>query len=138
MSERLTCVLCPLGCELEAEPAPGGGLEVRGAQCDKGRDFAVEEVLRPKRNLATSVLLEGPQPEMISVRLNAPVPRDRIFPILAEIAKIRLEPPVARGQVLIKNVLGTGADVIATRGQVLTFNICPKTSPSQRPGKGKC
>jgi CxxC motif-containing protein len=38
-----------------------------------------------------------------------------IFPILAEIAKLRPEPPIRRGRVLIPNVLGTGADVIATR-----------------------
>ena len=38
-----------------------------------------------------------------------------IFPILAEIAGLRPEAPVRRGQVLIADVLGTGADVIATR-----------------------
>jgi len=38
-----------------------------------------------------------------------------IFPILAEIAKLRPEAPIRRGQVLIADVLGTGVDVIATR-----------------------
>jgi CxxC motif-containing protein len=38
-----------------------------------------------------------------------------IFPILAEIAPLRPEAPVSRGQVLIADVLGTGVDVIATR-----------------------
>ncbi|MGZ5489107.1 MAG: DUF1667 domain-containing protein [Candidatus Aminicenantales bacterium] len=38
-----------------------------------------------------------------------------IFPILAEIAKLRPEAPVRRGQVLIADVLGTGVAVIATR-----------------------
>jgi len=52
---------------------------------------------------------------MISVRLTAPVPREMIFPILAEIGKLRPALPVKRGQVLIANVLGTGVDVIATR-----------------------
>lgn len=116
MSETLTCVLCPVGCELLVERA-GGGLEVRGAQCEKGAGFASDEVLHPRRNLATSVPLAGTADRMVSVRLSAPVARDKIFPILAEIARLRPEPPVARGQVLIKDVLGTGVDVIATRGQ---------------------
>jgi CxxC motif-containing protein len=116
MSDRLTCVLCPIGCELDVERA-AGGLEVRGHQCEKGPGFAAEEILHPKRNLATSVPLRGTTSRMVSARLSAPVPRDMIFPILAEIAKLRPEPPVRRGQVLIANVLGTGADVIATRGQ---------------------
>lgn len=123
MTERLTCVLCPIGCELEVGRAAGDRLDVRGNQCDKGLDFANEEILRPKRNLATSVPLAGTASRMVSVRLSAPVPRDMIFPILDAIAGLRPEPPVVRGQVLIPNVLGTGVDVISTRGQVSTFQL---------------
>ncbi len=113
--DRLTCVLCPVGCELEVAKAPAGGLEVGGNQCKKGVPFAVEEVLRPQRNLATSVPLKGTAARMVSVRLSGPVPREMIFPILAEIAKLRPEAPVRRGQILIAGVLGTGVDVVATR-----------------------
>ena len=114
MTDRLTCILCPVGCELEVDRA-GDDLEVRGNQCDKGIGFAVEEILHPKRNLATSVPIRGAASQMVSVRLSGPVPRDMISPILAEIAGLRPEPPVRRGQVLIPNVLGIGVDVIATR-----------------------
>ncbi len=114
MTERLTCVLCPLGCELEIE-RPGETLEVCGAQCPKGEAFAVEEILHPMRNLATSVPLLGASSRMISVRLTGPVPREKIFAILAEISGLRPAPPVRRGDVLIRDVLGSGVDVIATR-----------------------
>lgn len=113
--DRLTCVLCPVGCELEVRRGEGEEIEVTGNQCDKGIPFAVEEVLRPKRNLATSVPVRGTASRMVSVRLSGPVPREMIFPILAEIAKLRPEAPVRRGQVLVAGVLGTGVDVIATR-----------------------
>ena len=113
--DRLTCVLCPVGCELEVAKDAAGEIEVHGNQCDKGLAFAVEEVLHPKRNLATSVPLRGTASGMVSVRLSRTVPREMIFPILAEIAKLRPEAPVRRGQVLIADVLGTGVDVIATR-----------------------
>jgi len=114
MIDRLTCLLCPIGCELEVE-SEGDRVEVRGHQCDKGIDFAAEEVLRPKRNLATSVPLAGTVDRMVSVRLTGRVPREKIFSILAEIAKIRPAAPVRRGDVLIADVCGTGVDVIATR-----------------------
>lgn len=114
MVDRLTCILCPVGCELEVSRT-GDGLEVKGNDCDKGLDFAADEVLHPKRNLATSVPARGTTKTMVSVRLSAPVPREMMFPILAEIAKLRPALPVRRGQVLIANVFGTGADVIATR-----------------------
>ena len=113
--DRLTCVLCPVGCELEVRKDPAGELQVQGNQCDKGIPFAVEEILHPKRNLATSVPIKGTRTKMVSVRLTGPVPRDMIFLILAEISKLRPEPPVRRGQVLIADVLGTGVDVLATR-----------------------
>ncbi len=113
--DRLTCVLCPVGCELEVERDAAGGLGVRGNQCEKGIPFAEEEVLHPQRNLATSVPIRGTATKMVSVRLSGPVLREMLFPILAEIAKLRPEAPVRRGQVLIANVLGAGVDVIATR-----------------------
>jgi CxxC motif-containing protein len=113
--DRLTCVLCPIGCMLEVVKNAAGDLQVDGNQCDKGAPFALEEVLRPKRNLAASVPVEGTAARMVSVRLTAPVPRDLVFPILAEIAKLRPRAPIRRGQVLIADVLGTSVDVIATR-----------------------
>jgi len=113
--DRLTCVLCPVGCELEVRKDESGERDVRGNQCDKGIPFAVEEMLYPKRNLATSVPVRGTAATMVSVRLSGRVPRETIFPILAEIARLRPEAPVRRGQVLIADVLGTGVDVIATR-----------------------
>lgn len=113
--DRLTCVLCPVGCELEVSKDAAGEFQVVGNQCDKGVPFALEEVLHPRRNLATSVPIEGTAARMVSVRLSGPVPRDLVFPILAEIAKLRPRVPVRRGQVLIANVLGSGVDVVATR-----------------------
>ena len=113
--DHLTCVLCPVGCELEVRKDEAGELEVRGTQCDKGVPFALEEILHPRRNLATSVPIMGTVSKLVSVRLSGPVPREMIFPILAESARLRPEAPVSRGQVLIADVLGTGVDVIATR-----------------------
>jgi len=113
--DRLTCVLCPVGCELEVRKDEAGNLEVRGNQCEKGVPFAVEEVLRPMRNLATSVPVRGTAARMVSVRLSGRIPREMIFPILKEISRLRPEAPVRRGQVLIADILGTGVDVIATR-----------------------
>ena len=114
MSERLICIVCPIGCELVVD-LRGGTLDVSGQQCDKGIRYAEQEILNPLRNLATSVPIRGTAARMVSVRLSKPVPRDRIFSILAEIATLRPDAPVRRGQVLIPDVLGTGADVIATR-----------------------
>lgn len=114
MIDRMTCLLCPAGCEMDVIEEEGR-LRVEGHECDKGAAFAESEIRHPMRNLATSVPLQGTEAGMVSVRLSGPVPRDRIFPILEAIAGLRPDPPVRRGQVLISDVLGTGVDVIATR-----------------------
>ncbi len=114
MNDRLTCILCPAGCELDVREEDGR-LVVTGNECDKGPAFAESEIRNPLRNLATAVPLRGTESRMVSVRLSGPVPRDRIFPVLEEIARLRPAGPIRRGQVLLADVLGTGVDVIATR-----------------------
>jgi len=114
MTEQLTCIMCPIGCELLVEKQDSH-LSITGHKCDKGLEFAREEILDPQRNLATSIPIHGKDFKMLSIRLSKRVPRPKLFAILQEIATLRPTPPIKRGQVLIKNVLQTGADVIATR-----------------------
>ena len=110
----MTCIMCPVGCELTVEQT-SDGVCVSGNRCVKGIEFATEELLDPKRNLATSLPINGALFKMVSVRLNRRVSRKMLDAVLAEIRQLRPTPPVHRGDVLIKDVLGTGADVIATR-----------------------
>lgn len=119
MNRVFTCILCPNGCEIEAEigdKSPDSVIaSMRGNLCDKGRGYVEQEVLHPMRNIASSVLVDGGELPLVSVRLTAPVPKERIFDAMAEIRKQRLAAPVARGQVVIHDVLGLGSDVIATK-----------------------
>ena len=49
------------------------------------------------------------------MRLNAPIPKKDIFPVMAEIRKIKVTAPVSIGQIVLQDVLGTGSDVIITK-----------------------
>ncbi|MCI0513129.1 DUF1667 domain-containing protein [candidate division KSB1 bacterium] len=114
MLEKLTCIMCPLGCEMDVRQSESV-FEVTDNKCEKGITFAREEILDPRRNLATSVPIPGKNFKMLSVRLSERVPRALIFPILQAIARLRPTPPITCGAVVLPNVLGTGVDVIATR-----------------------
>ena len=114
MSETLTCIMCPVSCELNVI-RNDDGIQVEGSQCGRGVDFAEEEILHPKRNLATSIPISGKNFRMLSILLSDRVSRHLLMDILKEIAVIRIDPPVYRGQVLADNILNSGADVIATR-----------------------
>lgn len=67
------------------------------------------------RNIATSVLVEGGDMPLVSVRLSDPIPKARIFDAVQAIHELRLAAPVEQGSVLIEDILGLGADVLATR-----------------------
>jgi len=115
MIKEYTCIICPNGCELTAEFENGKVLSVEGATCKRGRDYVEQELTNPQRNIASSILLEGGMLPLVSVRLSKPIPKDKIFDVMAVIKKTRLQAPVQAGQVAIPNVLGLGSDVIVTK-----------------------
>lgn len=115
MLKEFVCIMCPQGCSLEAELEDGQVREVRGNGCPKGKQYAIQEALSPMRNIATSVLVDGGELQLASVRLSAPIPKEDIFKAMEEIRKIRVSAPVSIGQKVIENLLGTGSDVIITK-----------------------
>ncbi len=115
MIKEYTCIICPNGCELTAEYEGGKVLSVQGATCKRGWDYVEQELTNPQRNIASSILLEGGELPLVSVRLSKSIPMDKIFEVMAIIKKTRLQAPVHAGQVAIPNVLGLGSDVIVTK-----------------------
>ena len=118
MVREFTCIMCPLGCDLRAEAGQGENEDeilVTGNTCRKGKEYAVQELTDPQRNIATSVLVFGGELPLASVRLTRAIPKERIFDVMAEIRKQRLTAPVKAGQIVIQDVLGLGSDVIVTK-----------------------
>lgn len=116
MNREFICVLCPNGCEITVGlDSANTILSIEGASCQRGGEYVQQELYAPQRNIATSVKVEGGNMPLVSVRLTGAIPKDRIFDVMAEIKKVKLAAPVSIGQVLIKNVLGLGRDVIATK-----------------------
>lgn len=56
MLKEFTCIICPNGCEIEADVEDGKILSLTGAVCSKGEDYVSLELTDPQRNIATSVL----------------------------------------------------------------------------------
>ena len=90
-------------------------LSIGGNKGPKGKAYVTQELIAPMRNIATSVLVTGGELPLASVRLTKPIPKDRIFDVMAEIRKVHLNAPVIEGEVVIANVLGLESDVILTR-----------------------
>jgi CxxC motif-containing protein len=115
MLKEYTCIICPNGCDIQVEITDGQVISIEGSMCAKGKDYVIEEQANPQRNIASSVLLLNGEIPLASVRLSKPIPKGRIFDVISEIRKIRLNAPVRIGQVVISNVLGLNSDVIVTK-----------------------
>ena len=119
MSVReLTCIGCPLGCALTVTLENDEVVSVTGNTCKRGDDYARKEVTHPTRIVTSTVLVEGGEIPMVSVKTQNDIPKEKIMDIMKEINALRVKAPVHIGDVLLENIRGTGVNLIATK-QVL-------------------
>ncbi len=103
---------CPISVEIN--DATGEVINVTGNTCPRGKAYAVTECTAPVRMLTSTVKVSGGRTAMVPVKTSAPIPKGMMFDIMKEINSVEVASPVKLGQVIIKNVLDTGADIIAT------------------------
>ena len=108
------CVSCPVGCLLTAGYVDDE-LTVAGNQCNRGIEYAQEELTDPKRNIATSIKITGGDMEMLSVKTENPIPKGLIQEVVAEVHKITATAPARVGDIILSNAADTGVNIIATR-----------------------
>ena len=108
----MICIMCPMGCNLTVTKN-GDDITVTGNNCQRGVIFAKEELTCPKRIVTSSVKTEQ---GVRACKTSQPVPKSMIFDVMKEIEKLRLK-KVKFGDVVIKNVLNTGADIVITANE---------------------
>ncbi len=115
MLREFTCIVCPNGCQIEADIKNDAIISAAGAACPKGEAYVRQELMDPRRNIATSILVTGGVLPLASVRLTKPIPKKEIFHAMGEIRKVKVQAPVTAGTPVIKNILGFDSDVIVTK-----------------------
>lgn len=114
MTKTLICVTCPRGCTLTVDVDGTTINSVSGNFCPRGKKYAEDEITAPKRSLATSVKVNGGVHPVVPVKSNRPVPKNMLFDCMKVINSVSVDAPVKLGQVIIPDILGTGADIVAT------------------------
>ena len=113
--EHFTCVICPIGCEIDVELQDSDVVSIEGSKCAKGKDFVLQELEEPMRILTTTIRIEGAKWAMLPVRTDRPIPKRLLFRVIEELASIELQAPVKMADVVIGDIAGTGANVVTTR-----------------------
>lgn len=110
---QLICILCPKGCLLQVDEA--NGYAVTGNQCPRGVEYGRNELLHPTRSVSSTVRVEGASHRCCPVKTDGPIPKALVLAAVATLDRLVLTAPVRRGQVVVKNICGTGRNFITTR-----------------------
>lgn len=108
--KTLTCIVCPKGCTLSVDISKE---KVTGNGCTRGKEYGLTEVKNPTRVLTTTVAIENAIHPRLPVKTNAPIPKGKLLEAMGVIDGIRVSAPVKIGDVIIPNLLDTGADLVA-------------------------
>lgn len=100
-----------MGCSLTIEEIDGQ-VVVKGNTCKRGEIYGKEEYTHPKRSVTTLVQLESGG--VASVKTTTTVPKERIFDVVHFIGTLVAPNDCKIGDVIAKDVLGLGADVVIT------------------------
>ncbi len=111
--KELVCIVCPKGCRLHVDDE--NGFAVSGHSCPRGEAYGKNEIQNPTRVLTSTVKLAGGLYRRCPVKTNKAVPKGKLFDIMQALNAVEIASPVQVGQVILKNVCGTDADIIATK-----------------------
>ena len=113
MERKLTCIVCPLGCELCVEFADGKVQKVSGNTCPRGTKYAENELTNPRRTVTSTVrCADG---SMLPVKTDREIPKVKMSECMKIINNAIARLPICVGDVIIKDVFG--ANIVATQNK---------------------
>lgn len=114
MKKELTCIGCPMGCQISAQVENGEVKNITGNSCKIGENYAKEELIAPKRMVTALMQVENSS-KPISVKTSKAIDKKLIFECLKEIKNKKVTLPIKTGDIIIKNILNTDVDIVATK-----------------------
>ena len=128
---ELTCIGCPMGCQITVEMDGKEVKDIQGYTCKRGKIYAQKEVTNPTRIVTSTVRVTGnPEVPVISVKTAQDIPKAEIFDCVRALKNVTAVSPVKIGDVILHDVCGTGVDVIATKSAcVHRFHLFGTQSP---------
>ena len=112
---ELTCIGCPMGCQITVELEGDEVLSVVGNTCKIGENYARNEVIHPERTVTSTAVVLGGDKTRVSVKTKSNIPKDKIKDVMKEIDAAVVNAPIRIGDIVVRDVCGTGVDVVATR-----------------------
>lgn len=110
---HLICIVCPKGCHLDVDEE--NGYRVTGNGCPRGAEYGKKELTNPTRVLTSTVKITGAVHRRCPVKTDRAIPKELMFKAMKQLNGIELSSPVKRGETVVADFLGTGANLISTK-----------------------
>ncbi|EMS72158.1 DUF1667 domain-containing protein [Ruminiclostridium cellobioparum] len=115
-NREMVCIVCPNGCRLNVFVDEQNRVtRVENALCRNGKTYAEDEVQCPKRSLTSTVKVKDGTHPLVSVRSSKPIPKEKLQEAVDTLRLLELTAPVDFHQVIVSDIMGTGADIVTTR-----------------------
>lgn len=111
----IICTGCPKGCRVTVEVENEEIINIEGYECPTGKKYAIDEYKNPTRILPTTIRVKNGEFPLVPVKTAEPIPKSLLIKAMDVIAEREVDTPVEIGDVLIKDILNTGVNVVATR-----------------------
>ena len=111
--KELICIICPKGCHLKVDEE--NGCAVTGNGCARGAEYGKKEITDPTRVITSTVGITGGIYSRCPVKTDRPIPKKLIGDAMVLLRGLEITSPVKTGDVVVSDILGTGANFVATR-----------------------
>lgn len=113
--QQISCIICPMSCEGKVILENGKATEIIGFACQRGLNYACEEVTAPKRTLTTTIRITNGVLPLLPVISKTTLPKDKVIACARCLSTITVNAPIHEGDVVYSNILNLGVNIIATR-----------------------
>lgn len=114
IKKELICINCPIGCHIEVLMDGNIVKSIKGFQCKRGEIYAETECTNPVRMVTSTAAVVNGRLAVAPVKTDKPIPKHLMKACIEEINKCTMKAPVAIGDIVLKNVLNTGVNIVAT------------------------
>ena len=105
--------MCPKSCIVEII-REAEGFEISGFKCDRGREYALRELINPTRILTTTVKTDFKDFPRLPVKTDKEVPLGKMSNCMDKINSVLVKKRVKPGDIVVKQLLGRDINLIAT------------------------
>lgn len=113
---NLICICCPKGCHLKVNISES---KVCGNSCKRGEEYGISELTNPTRTITTTVKVNNGDLYVVPVKTEKSIPKKLNFKCIEVLNNLEVNAPINIGDVIYKNILETGVNIIACRNVIL-------------------